>query len=88
MTISLKFNFPYSAVMKQNHLKIDIDEERMSMREIVKELVTAYPQLLALLTDGGNPKCILITVNGQLGDLDTTVYDGDEIQFLYPYTGG
>lgn len=72
--------------------RVEFLASKTKLKEVLKEIATAYPIGDVILTESGEVKPYArVLVNGRsfqfLGGLDTEIHDGDSIALIYPWIG-
>ncbi len=69
--------------LKQDQIDLELDEER-NIGDLINRLKQEYQNFENIYKD----RQIVIAVNQEIADEDTTIKPGDEIAFLPPVSGG
>lgn len=71
------------SLLKQDQIDLELDEER-NIGDLINRLKQEYQNFENIYKD----RQIVIAVNQEIADEDTTIKPGDEIAFLPPVSGG
>ncbi len=79
--VKVRFFASLKDLVGESELEIHLEKE-ISVRKIFQQLETRFPEIKRY------ESILLVAVNMEYADLDTTVNPGDEVCFFPPVSGG
>ena len=81
--ITIKFFASLKTIAEKEEENIEI-ENSISMDQLSEIISKTSPKMGDIIRN----KKVMISVNQEMVDSDTIIYDGDEVAFLPPFSGG
>ena len=81
--ITLKYFASLKSIAEKEEDRLDI-ENPITLDQLSDIISKTAPKMAEMIRE----KKVLISLNQEMGSVDTIIHDGDEVAFLPPFSGG